>query len=75
MTEQIRKPRRPPRKLWRTTEDAFVRKAYKTSMSADEIGAQIGRSGRAVNQYAVAIGIKREDDWRSKRAAYMRAAK
>lgn len=58
---------------WKTTEDEYVRRAYSTVMSADEIGGHIDRTGHSVRKYAESINIKRAPDWQAKRFAYLRS--
>ena len=62
-------------KPWTQKENDKLRRMYKTPMTVAEIAEELGRSHQAVSLHAPAIGLYREPDWRSKRAAFRRLAK
>lgn len=62
-------------KPWTQKDNTALRRMYKTMMTTAEIAAELGRTCHSVSLHAPAIGLYREPDWRSKRAAFRRLAK
>lgn len=56
------------RKLWTNHEDAKLSDLFKTTMTASEIAAELGKTTYAVHTHAFALGLKREKGWRTRRA-------
>ena len=58
------KPNRTP---WTPDQDAIIREKYPTN-SAEEVGAMIGRSAKAIWQRAHTLGVNKSREWIAERA-------
>lgn len=63
------------RKFWTTKQNAELTRLFKTTMTASEIAAELGKTTYAVHTHAFALGLKREKGWRTRRAEVFEAMK
>jgi hypothetical protein len=63
------------RKFWTTKQDAELARLFKTTATAADIAAELGKTTYAVYTHAAKLGLRREEGWRTRRAEVFESIK